>query len=169
MMQPNYEILRKQENKRFDDAAKRKAKDDKKFWEEENKRRLVREAKERERERVMVRERPAVESSAWYGPEHCPQTKLHRGGEGQTGWLIPRSGGARLRLPKDGEASHVAKKSRVDDRVYAYGECQKNHAAATGGYALDGCGEFTHGGEQGTIEFLQCGACGCHRNLHRYL
>ncbi|MCL7045769.1 hypothetical protein MKW94_028134 [Papaver nudicaule] len=38
-------------------AAKRKAKDDKKFWEEENKRRLIREEKEREREREKERER----------------------------------------------------------------------------------------------------------------
>ncbi|RZC44273.1 hypothetical protein C5167_037223, partial [Papaver somniferum] len=51
MMQLSFEILRKQEQKRLADetAAKRKAKDDKKFWEEENKR--------REREIILCQER----------------------------------------------------------------------------------------------------------------
>ncbi|KAI3974598.1 hypothetical protein MKX01_029588 [Papaver californicum] len=60
MMQlSSFEILRKQEQKRFADeaAAKRKAKEDKKFWEEENKRRVIREAKERERDREREVER----------------------------------------------------------------------------------------------------------------
>ncbi|KAL2236270.1 UNVERIFIED_CONTAM: Zinc-finger homeodomain protein 4 [Sesamum indicum] len=48
-----------------------------------------------------------------------------------------------------------------------YMECLKNHAAAIGGNATDGCGEFMAGGEEGTIEALKCSACGCHRNFHR--
>lgn len=48
-----------------------------------------------------------------------------------------------------------------------YRECMRNHAAAIGGQAYDGCGEFMPGGEEGTIEALKCAACGCHRNFHR--
>ncbi|XP_008807662.1 zinc-finger homeodomain protein 8-like [Phoenix dactylifera] len=48
-----------------------------------------------------------------------------------------------------------------------YRECMRNHAAAIGGQAYDGCGEFMPGGEEGTLEALKCAACGCHRNFHR--
>ncbi|KAI4367063.1 hypothetical protein MLD38_022844 [Melastoma candidum] len=48
-----------------------------------------------------------------------------------------------------------------------YRECLKNHAASMGGNAMDGCGEFMPSGEEGTIEALNCSACGCHRNFHR--
>lgn len=48
-----------------------------------------------------------------------------------------------------------------------YKECLKNHAAAMGGTATDGCGEFMPSGEEGTIEALNCSACNCHRNFHR--
>ncbi|GAB2289652.1 mitotic fidelity of chromosome transmission-protein [Dionaea muscipula] len=48
-----------------------------------------------------------------------------------------------------------------------YGECQKNHAANIGGYAVDGCREFMASGEDGTSRALTCAACGCHRNFHR--
>ncbi|KAK4794325.1 hypothetical protein SAY86_012319 [Trapa natans] len=51
--------------------------------------------------------------------------------------------------------------------VVRYMECMKNHAAAMGGTAMDGCGEFTPSGEEGTIEALTCSACSCHRNFHR--
>ncbi|CAM8883610.1 unnamed protein product [Rhodiola kirilowii] len=44
-----------------------------------------------------------------------------------------------------------------------YMECQKNHAAATGGHALDGCGEYM----PPPPPSLNCAACGCHRNFHR--
>ncbi|MCL7041639.1 hypothetical protein MKW94_025685 [Papaver nudicaule] len=63
MMQlSSYEIRRKQEQKRLADeaASKRKARDDKKFWEEENKRRVIREEKERERDREREREREMI-------------------------------------------------------------------------------------------------------------
>ncbi|KAJ7956396.1 Mini zinc finger [Quillaja saponaria] len=52
-------------------------------------------------------------------------------------------------------------------RNIRYGECQKNHAANIGGYALDGCREFMASGEEGTTGALTCAACGCHRNFHR--
>ncbi|KAK1592760.1 hypothetical protein Q3G72_029920 [Acer saccharum] len=52
-------------------------------------------------------------------------------------------------------------------RCVRYGECQKNHAANIGGYAVDGCREFMASGEQGTTSALTCAACGCHRNFHR--
>ncbi|XP_018443000.1 mini zinc finger protein 1 [Raphanus sativus] len=48
-----------------------------------------------------------------------------------------------------------------------YVECQKNHAANIGGYAVDGCREFMASGDAGTDEALRCAACGCHRNFHR--
>ncbi|KAG6535499.1 zinc-finger homeodomain protein 4-like [Zingiber officinale] len=48
-----------------------------------------------------------------------------------------------------------------------YRECLKNHAAAIGGIATDGCGEFMPSGREGTLEALKCSACGCHRNFHR--
>ncbi|KAK9114308.1 hypothetical protein Syun_021105 [Stephania yunnanensis] len=50
-----------------------------------------------------------------------------------------------------------------------YGECQKNHAAEIGGYALDGCREFMASGEEGTSLALTCAACGCHRSFHKRL
>lgn len=52
-------------------------------------------------------------------------------------------------------------------RSVRYGECQKNHAANIGGYAVDGCREFMASGEEGTGGALMCAACGCHRNFHR--
>lgn len=52
-------------------------------------------------------------------------------------------------------------------RNVRYLECQKNHAASIGGYALDGCREFMASGEEGTDLALVCAACGCHRNFHR--
>ncbi|KAK7363915.1 hypothetical protein VNO77_06077 [Canavalia gladiata] len=52
-------------------------------------------------------------------------------------------------------------------KVVRYRECLKNHAAAMGGNATDGCGEFMASGEEGTIEALSCSACHCHRNFHR--
>ncbi|XP_057440046.1 mini zinc finger protein 3 [Lotus japonicus] len=49
-------------------------------------------------------------------------------------------------------------------RNIRYGECQKNHAASIGGYAVDGCREFMASAGD---EALTCAACGCHRNFHR--
>ncbi|KAK8664136.1 hypothetical protein V6N13_083936 [Hibiscus sabdariffa] len=62
--------------------------------------------------------------------------------------------------------------SLIEDHVpykkpVRYRECLKNHAAAMGGNATDGCGEFMPSGEEGTIEALTCSACHCHRNFHR--
>ncbi|CAL0301284.1 unnamed protein product [Lupinus luteus] len=51
--------------------------------------------------------------------------------------------------------------------VMKYGECQKNHAANIGGYAVDGCREFMASGDEGTGSALTCAACGCHRNFHK--
>ena len=54
-------------------------------------------------------------------------------------------------------------------RAVKYGECQKNHAANVGGYAVDGCREFMASGAtgEGTSAALTCAACGCHRNFHK--
>ncbi|KAK4262164.1 hypothetical protein QN277_027751 [Acacia crassicarpa] len=48
-----------------------------------------------------------------------------------------------------------------------YRECLKNHAASMGRHVVDGCGEFTPSGEEGTAQSLRCAACDCHRNFHR--
>ncbi|WOL20631.1 zinc-finger homeodomain protein 5-like [Canna indica] len=48
-----------------------------------------------------------------------------------------------------------------------YRECLRNHAAATGGHVVDGCGEFMPSGDPDTAEALACAACGCHRSFHR--
>ncbi|KAF7802982.1 mini zinc finger protein 2-like [Senna tora] len=52
-------------------------------------------------------------------------------------------------------------------RSVRYGECQKNHAANVGGYAVDGCREFMASGNEGTSAALTCAACGCHRSFHK--
>ncbi|KAH6763127.1 hypothetical protein C2S52_020560 [Perilla frutescens var. hirtella] len=53
--------------------------------------------------------------------------------------------------------------------VVAYKECMKNHAAAIGGHAVDGCGEFMPSPSSTATDptSLTCAACGCHRNFHR--
>ncbi|WJX38084.1 Mini zinc finger protein 3 [Trifolium repens] len=61
----------------------------------------------------------------------------------------------------------VAKTSSSITRNIRYGECQKNHAANIGGYAVDGCREFMASNGEGTSGALTCAACGCHRNFHR--
>ncbi|KAJ8430074.1 hypothetical protein Cgig2_008521 [Carnegiea gigantea] len=55
------------------------------------------------------------------------------------------------------------------ESIVGYAECQKNHAASIGGYAVDGCREFMASGAQGTSNALLCAACGCHRSFHRKL
>ncbi|CAI9276982.1 unnamed protein product [Lactuca saligna] len=53
--------------------------------------------------------------------------------------------------------------------VVTYKECLKNHAAAMGGHAIDGCGEFMPSPTSSPSypTSLKCAACGCHRNFHR--
>ncbi|KAJ0692559.1 putative transcription factor ZF-HD family [Helianthus annuus] len=53
--------------------------------------------------------------------------------------------------------------------VVAYKECMKNHAAAMGSHAVDGCGEFMPSPTSSPTypTSLKCAACGCHRNFHR--
>ncbi|CAA0841520.1 homeobox protein 26 [Striga hermonthica] len=46
-------------------------------------------------------------------------------------------------------------------------ECLHNHGAPLRRYILDGCLMFEPKGPNGSPEFLQCAACGCHRNFHR--
>ncbi|KAJ6396127.1 hypothetical protein OIU77_021207 [Salix suchowensis] len=73
-----------------------------------------------------------------------------------------------LKSPTNG---HSPSSQQEDERPYKkvvrYKECLKNHAAAIGGNATDGCGEFIPGGEEGSLEALKCSACNCHRNFHR--
>ncbi|XP_019191141.1 PREDICTED: zinc-finger homeodomain protein 4 [Ipomoea nil] len=61
----------------------------------------------------------------------------------------------------------VPVESTAKKQMVRYRECLKNHAAAMGGNATDGCGEFMPSGEEGSLEALTCSACNCHRNFHR--
>ncbi|KAL8266318.1 hypothetical protein R6Q59_003662 [Mikania micrantha] len=62
---------------------------------------------------------------------------------------------------------HSAYNSSKTGQVHVrYSECQRNHAANVGGYAVDGCREFMAVNE-GAEASLACVACGCHRNFHR--
>ncbi|MQL72783.1 hypothetical protein Taro_005130 [Colocasia esculenta] len=60
--------------------------------------------------------------------------------------------------------AHVAAPPRPAPK---YWECMRNHAAALGLHAFDGCGEFIPAGEPGGLDAYRCAACGCHRNFHR--
>lgn len=61
----------------------------------------------------------------------------------------------------------TAKAANAKKGAVRYRECQKNHAAGIGAHAIDGCGEFMPGGEEGSVDALRCAACNCHRNFHR--
>ncbi|KAK3409197.1 hypothetical protein EUGRSUZ_J01344 [Eucalyptus grandis] len=64
-----------------------------------------------------------------------------------------------------GEESSNASSSRMPRIRYA--ECQRNHAASTGGHQVDGCTEFRPRGVEGSDLAFTCATCGCHRNFHR--
>ncbi|CAI9758655.1 unnamed protein product [Fraxinus pennsylvanica] len=68
---------------------------------------------------------------------------------------------------KRNDSSRNSVNSSLTVRTVRYAECQKNHAASVGGYAVDGCREFMPSGGEGTDDALTCAACGCHRNFHR--
>lgn len=70
-------------------------------------------------------------------------------------------------LKKDDFSDDDSTNSSFTIRTVRYRECQKNHAASVGGYAVDGCREFMPCGEEETPGGLTCAACGCHRNFHR--
>ncbi|RYR31939.1 hypothetical protein Ahy_B01g056886 isoform B [Arachis hypogaea] len=65
------------------------------------------------------------------------------------------------------DASASDNNNNNNNNVVKYGECLKNHAANSGGYAVDGCREFMASAAEGTTGALTCAACGCHRNFHR--
>ncbi|OIT32582.1 PREDICTED: zinc-finger homeodomain protein 4-like [Nicotiana attenuata] len=84
-----------------------------------------------------------------------------------TNHIIPSSVANSINGPPI-EATPVSADHHVPyKKIVRYKECLKNHAAAMGGNATDGCGEFMPSGEEGTIEALICSACNCHRNFHR--
>ncbi|RWR93107.1 mini zinc finger protein 2 [Cinnamomum micranthum f. kanehirae] len=74
-----------------------------------------------------------------------------------------QQGSKRGEEPQEGNGSS----SSVRRGGVRYGECQKNHAANIGGFAVDGCREFMASGEDRSSGALKCAACGCHRNFHR--
>ncbi|XP_074375086.1 mini zinc finger protein 2-like [Apium graveolens] len=71
-----------------------------------------------------------------------------------------------MKVVRRDESNNHTNSSSTVTRVI-YGECQKNHAANIGGYAVDGCREFLASGEEGTAAALTCACCGCHRSFHR--
>ncbi|TQD97518.1 hypothetical protein C1H46_016855 [Malus baccata] len=65
---------------------------------------------------------------------------------------------------------NIFNNKKVRHNGVRYKECLQNHAAAIGGTATNGCGEFMPNGEEGTIEALKglnCSACNYHINFHR--
>ncbi|KAM3407129.1 hypothetical protein ACQJBY_000909 [Aegilops geniculata] len=50
-----------------------------------------------------------------------------------------------------------------------YNECGRNHALASGGHVVDGCGEWMPLGDLNPVDAssYKCAACGCHRSFHR--
>nr|XP_004234800.1 mini zinc finger protein 2-like [Solanum lycopersicum] len=68
---------------------------------------------------------------------------------------------------EDDEENDGSLHTSITIRTVRYRECQRNHAAGVGGYAVDGCREFMPSGEEGTPGALSCAACGCHRNFRR--
>ncbi|KAJ8771599.1 hypothetical protein K2173_026776 [Erythroxylum novogranatense] len=68
--------------------------------------------------------------------------------------------------PRGGESASTTGARKPAGGV-RYRECLKNHAVGIGGHAVDGCGEFTAAGDEGTLDALKCAACNCHRNFHR--
>ncbi|KAL6870621.1 hypothetical protein ACP4OV_014469 [Aristida adscensionis] len=69
------------------------------------------------------------------------------------------------RSTANGTAARAAKDA--GGKVVHYRECQRNHAASIGGYAVDGCREFMASGADGTAAAFVCAACSCHRSFHR--
>ncbi|KAL6324964.1 hypothetical protein AAG906_019872 [Vitis piasezkii] len=109
---------------------------------------------------------PASDSGSLEELENC---SCFLGGCGEEGRVDLGSCRMRKRqvvLRRD-EPSRSSANSSFTVRSVRYGECQKNHAAGVGGYAVDGCREFMASGEEGTSSALTCAACGCHRNFHR--
>ncbi|VVA99477.1 unnamed protein product [Arabis nemorensis] len=60
--------------------------------------------------------------------------------------------------------SYARPQASSPTRSVRYRECQRNHAASSGGHVVDGCGEFMPSGGE---ESLLCAACDCHRSFHR--
>uniref|UniRef100_A0ACD5X338 Uncharacterized protein n=1 Tax=Avena sativa TaxID=4498 RepID=A0ACD5X338_AVESA len=63
-------------------------------------------------------------------------------------------------------AAEATRKEQESKAVVRYMQCQRNHAARTGGHAVDGCREFMASGPEGAAALL-CAACECHRSFHR--
>ncbi|CAA2981056.1 zinc-finger homeodomain 6-like [Olea europaea subsp. europaea] len=76
-------------------------------------------------------------------------------------------GASNLRIDPPPQPHDLPATSSNPTDTIRYNECLKNHAASVGGHVLDGCGEFTPSGEEGTPEALRCAACDCHRSFHR--
>ncbi|KAJ1264605.1 hypothetical protein BS78_08G012100 [Paspalum vaginatum] len=75
----------------------------------------------------------------------------------------PQQDRSRSRSTANGGGAVAARKAAA----VQYRECQRNHAASIGGYAVDGCREFMASGAEGTAAALLCAACACHRSFHR--
>ncbi|GMY04921.1 zinc-finger homeodomain protein 4-like [Fagus crenata] len=101
-----------------------------------------------------------------HGHGHGHGHMIHHHDPAPHNHIIPSSA---PQIPSNGPPLPTSLEDHVpyNKKVIKYKECLKNHAAAMGGNATDGCGEFMPSGEEGTIEALNCSACNCHRNFHR--
>jgi ZF-HD class homeobox domain-containing protein len=97
---------------------------------------------------------------------HEHQQVQHHSHGGANGRQVSRPEAEEEEASKNRQALAVVPVSSSGGGVW-YRECLKNHAAASGGSATDGCGEFMPAGEEGSLDALRCSACGCHRNFHR--
>ncbi|XP_043726011.1 mini zinc finger protein 2-like [Telopea speciosissima] len=100
-----------------------------------------------------------------FGSEDLSEQKLIEEGREELGFGSMKKHQVVAKRDEQSYNSYTTSSSTV--RSVRYGECQKNHAASIGGYAVDGCREFMASGEEGTTAALKCAACGCHRNFHR--
>ncbi|CAM0874417.1 unnamed protein product [Alopecurus aequalis] len=66
----------------------------------------------------------------------------------------------------DPNGAAATSKDQDSKVVVQYMQCQRNHAARTGGHAVDGCREFLASGPEGAAALL-CAACECHRSFHK--
>ncbi|XP_059652054.1 zinc-finger homeodomain protein 4-like [Cornus florida] len=107
-----------------------------------------------------------MELSSQEGEIPIPINSSYGGGHGH-GHMIHHDPEPRNQIPSNGPIPSNLEDHVPYKKLVRYRECLKNHAAAMGGSATDGCGEFMPSGEEGTLEALTCSACNCHRNFHR--
>ncbi|XP_047087832.1 zinc-finger homeodomain protein 4-like isoform X1 [Lolium rigidum] len=112
---------------------------------------------------------PMHTTASPYGGSMTMDLHGHHNGQSQAAQGMPSSPPAAVSEESSGKkrSAGALVVAGAAGPAVKYRECLKNHAAAIGGNATDGCGEFMPSGEEGSLEALKCSACGCHRNFHR--